>query len=225
MKNRRKRFIKIQDGCDKFCHYCVTIYRRGRSRSRSIEQIVGEVRRAEKDGMKEAILTGVDVADFKPDLLELLKQVLEETEEIKVGFGSINFAVFGDELVEFWAENVDRMVNYLHISLQSGCDETLKRMNRRHTVEDYEDLVRSLRGEIEGVKIGTDVMVGYPGETEEEFKISYDNVKKLKLDNLHVFRYSEREGTVAALKGKEWGLVEERDKKKRAKRMRDLTSK
>lgn len=223
MRYTRKRFVKIQDGCDKFCYYCLTIHRRGRSRSRSIAKIVTQVVKAEKDGKKQVILTGVDVADFKPNLAELLSKILENTERILVGFGSINLIGVTDQLIKVWRDNQERMVNYLHIPLQSGCIETLKRMNRRHTIEGYIKVVEKLRKEIKGIKIGTDLMVGYPGETKEEFEKSFENIMRLKFDKLHVFRYSEREGTVAEKKGGEWGLVSEMEKKRRAEKMRDLT--
>ena len=248
MKNRSKRFVKIQDGCDKFCYYCVSIHRRGRSRSRSIESIVKVIKQAEKEGKKEAILAGVDVADFKPGLDELLEKVLGETKKIKIGFGSINLVGLTDELIKLWSENQERMVNYLHISLQSGCNETLKRMNRKHTIEEYVRVVKKLRkalhsqGKIckglstndihhstigksnETLRVGTDIIVGYPGESEEEFEESFKNIKKLQFDNLHVFRYSKRERTVAAKRGEEWGLVDEKEKKRRAELMRALYS-
>ena len=246
MRNRRKRFIKVQDGCNKFCYYCLTIHRRGRSRSRPIKKIIDQVMKAEKDGKEQAILTGVDVADFKPSLSQLLGKILKNTETILVGFGSVNLVGVTDELIKIWKENQDRMVNYLHIPLQSGCNETLKRMNRRHTIEEYKKIVKKIRKALHSqgkackrfstndihhstigksyktIKIGTDIMVGYPGETKEEFEESFGNIKKLKLDKLHVFRYSEREGTVAATKGKEWGLVSEEEKKRRAREMRSL---
>lgn len=224
MKNRSKRFVKIQDGCDKFCYYCVSIHRRGRSRSRSIESIVKVIKQAEKEGKKEAILAGVDVADFKPGLDELLEKVLGETKKIKIGFGSINLVGLTDELIKLWSENQERMVNYLHISLQSGCNETLKRMNRKHTIEEFADLINTVRNRIKEMEIGTDVIVGYPGESEKEFEESFKNIKKLQFDNLHVFRYSKRERTVAAKRGEEWGLVDEKEKKRRAELMRALYS-
>jgi len=223
MRYTRKKFIKVQDGCNKFCYYCLTIHRRGRSRSRSIAKIVEQTIKVEKDGKEQAILTGVDVADFKPSLAKLLREVLKKTDRILVGFGSVNLVGVTDELIKVWKENKERMVNYLHIPLQSGCNETLKRMNRRHTIEEYINKTCKVRNLIRNITIGTDIMVGYPGETEGEFEESFKNIKRLKFDKLHVFRYSDREGTVAGKKGKEWGLVSEIEKKRRAELMRGLT--
>jgi len=215
-----KRFIKIQDGCSKFCHYCVIPFRRGLSKSRKTDEIVSEVVRAEKEGMKQVILTGVDIMDFKPSLTGLLKKVLGKTKKIKIGLGSINYAGFDKKFIDLWIKNKDRLVNYLHISLQSGSNQTLKRMNRRHGIEEYMSLVKLLRKKIQGIKIGTDIIVGYPGETKEEFEESLRNIKKLKFDKLHVFRYSSRPDTVAEKMEKKWGLVSEQVKKERARRVR-----
>jgi len=243
-----RRFVKIQDGCNKYCHYCVVPQRRGLSVSRPIKEIVEEVKRAEREGIKEVILTGVDIADFRlskskfkgdklawtkvnqtKGLTKLIEEILRGTKEIRIRLGSINYAAFDDEFVKLWqteprnSEGLRRLCRHWHLSLQSGNNETLKRMNRRHTIDEFMELVGKLREKIPGISITTDVIVGYPGETKEEFLEGFKNLQKIGFAKIHVFRYSLRPQTVAQLKGKEWGLVSEIEKRLRSKKVRELS--
>ena len=201
---KTRAFLKIQDGCDRYCSYCIIPYARGRVRSRDLESIVKEVENLASNGYKEVVLTGIHVASYGKDikdsdikLLDVIKQIndIEGIERIRLS--SVEPILFTDEFVEA-VSTMDKVCPHYHLSLQSGCDETLKRMKRRYTTEEYKAIVDRLRAAIPNVSITTDVIVGFPGETNEEFDKTYEFLKDIELTHMHVFKYSPRKGTPAA---------------------------
>ena len=201
---KSRAFLKIQDGCDRYCSYCIIPYARGRVRSRDLESIVKEVENLAANGYKEVVLTGIHVASYGKDiketdikLLDVIKQIndIEGIERIRLS--SVEPILFTDEFVEA-VSAMDKVCPHYHLSLQSGCDETLKRMKRRYTTEEYKTIVDRLRAAIPNVSITTDVIVGFPGETNEEFDKTYEFLKDIELTHMHIFKYSPRKGTPAA---------------------------
>ena len=201
---KTRAFMKIQDGCDRYCSYCIIPYARGRVRSRDLESIVKEVENLASNGYKEVVLTGIHVASYGKDikdsdikLLDVIKQIndIEGIERIRLS--SVEPILFTDEFVEA-VSTMDKVCPHYHLSLQSGCDETLKRMRRRYTTEEYKAIVDRLRAAIPNVSITTDVIVGFPGETNEEFDKTYEFLKDIELTHMHIFKYSPRKGTPAA---------------------------
>ena len=201
-QDKTRAFLKIQDGCNRFCTYCIIPYSRGAVCSKDPKKVIEETKSLAEHGFKEIILSGIHTASYG---LELdgdvtLVSLLEEIENIdgieRVRIGSIEPAFFTPEVVDK-IKSMKKLCPQFHLSLQSGCDATLKRMNRRYNSKEYEDIVNILRENIKDVSITTDVIVGFPGETEEEFNTTYEFLKRLKLTKTHVFKYSPREGTKA----------------------------
>lgn len=201
---KTRAFMKIQDGCDRFCTYCIIPYARGRVRSRDIDSIVDEVKKLAKNGYKEVVLTGIHVASYGKDLkdkniklLDVIKQINEIDAIERIRLSSVEPILFTDEFVNEVLK-MEKVCPHYHLSLQSGCDETLKRMNRRYTTLEYKTIVDRLRDKMPNVAITTDVIVGFPGETNEEFKQTYEFLKDTELSQMHIFKYSPRKGTPAA---------------------------
>lgn len=199
-EDRTRCFLKIQDGCDYFCTYCTIPYARGKSRSGEMEQIIEEARTAAKDGMKEIILTGVNLGDYGrgtgSKLIDLLKK-LDETESIeRYRISSIEPNLLRDEIIDFVAQS-KTFAPHFHIPLQSGSNEVLKLMSRRYKREVFKEKVEKIRATMPDAFIGVDVIVGTRGEREEYFNDSRDFIESLPISQLHVFSYSEREGTKA----------------------------
>lgn len=200
---KTRAFIKIQDGCDRYCTYCIIPYARGRIRSREIGGIINEVKTLAENGYKEVVLTGIHVASYGRDLkdgstlLDVIREVnkIEKIERIRLS--SVEPILFTDEFVEEICK-IEKLVPHYHLSLQSGCDDTLKRMNRRYSSSEYKKIVDTLRARIKDVSITTDVIVGFPGETNEEFQETLKFLKEIELMSMHVFKYSPRKGTPAA---------------------------
>jgi len=202
---RTRAFMKIQDGCDRFCTYCIIPYARGgKVRSRDLDSIVNEAKKLADNGYKEVVLTGIHVASYGKDvrdeqmnLLRVIKEV-DKIEGIKrIRLSSVEPILFTDEFVSE-VSKMDKVCPHYHLSLQSGCDETLKRMNRRYTTAEYKEIVDRLRENIPNVAITTDVIVGFPGETNDEFNKTYEFLRDIELSQMHVFKYSPRKGTPAA---------------------------
>lgn len=195
--------IKIQDGCDRFCTYCIIPYARGPVRSRNIEEIYEEAIELAKSGIKELVVTGIHISSYGKDLKNdvTLIDVLERLNTIskikRIRLGSLEPLIITEEFVHRLC-NLDKVCNHFHLSLQSGCDETLKRMNRRYTVEEFRKIVKLLRDNIPEVALTTDVIVGFPGETDEEFFKTYKFLQEIDFAKMHVFKYSPRRGTKAA---------------------------
>lgn len=198
-----RAYIKIQDGCNQFCSYCIIPYARGKVRSRSQEDILTEVRGLAEKGYKETVLTGIHISSYgvdkgKPALLELLKGIhgIDGIERIRLG--SLEPRIVTEEFARDLGK-LPKLCPHFHLSLQSGCDATLKRMNRHYTTGEYYEKVRILRRVFGDPAITADIIVGFPGETEEEFQETKAFLEKIKFYEMHVFKYSKRKGTPAAV--------------------------
>ena len=202
-QDRTRAFVKIQDGCNRFCSYCLIPYARGAVCSKAPEKIISEVAELAKNGFKEILLSGIHIASFGLDLEGgwNLVRILEEVDKVsgiqRIRIGSIDPTFFTEGVIDK-IMSLKKLCPHFHLSLQSGCDETLKRMNRRYTAQEYKTVVDNLRRNIEGVSITTDIIVGFPGETQEEFNQTYDFLKDIELSKMHIFKYSPRRGTKAA---------------------------
>ncbi len=202
---KTRAFMKIQDGCDRFCTYCIIPYARGgKIRSRDLESIVTEATNLAKKGYKEIVLTGIHVASYGKDikdedinLLTVIKKINEIDEIKRIRLSSVEPILFTKEFIEE-VKKMPKLCPHYHLSLQSGCDETLKRMNRRYTTKEYKEIVNMIRDNIKDVAITTDVIVGFPGETNQEFENTYEYLKDLGLTQMHIFKYSPRKGTPAS---------------------------
>ncbi len=279
MCGRTRLMVKVQEGCNNFCSYCIVPYLRGRERSFAPEMIIKDLREAEKQGYKEVVLCGVNIGKYhcmstpgvdinenstlpviparqgsgkhpvgiqtiahNRNLVWLIRHILENTSFPRIRISSINPDDFSDELIDLWAHpsviparqrsgkhpagiqgarSRSRLCPHFHISLQSGSDSVLKRMGRKYDTEQYASLIAKLRRKIPEVQITTDIIVGFPGETDEEFAETLKFVKKMKFLKVHVFRYSPREGTRAA---KMPDQVSEKIKKERAVKLQKLES-
>ena len=203
VSDHTRAYIKVQDGCNQFCSYCIIPYTRGRVRSRAKQDVISEIKRIAKNGTKEVVLTGIHLSsygkDFKDgtDLLDLIKSVQEVNGIQRIRLGSLEPRII---TLEFAQElrKLDKFCPHFHLSLQSGCEATLKRMNRHYTPEEYYEKCELLREVFEHPAITTDVIVGFPGETEEEFEETYKFLEKVNFYEMHVFKYSKRKGTRAA---------------------------
>mgnify|MGYP001015503270 FL=1 len=202
-QDKTRAFLKIQDGCNSFCSYCAIPFARGAVCSKTPEKIIEEVNRLASHGFKEIILSGILISSYGVDLEGNwnLMRVLEKVDKIdgieRVRIGSVSPKFFTEDVI-IRISKLKKICPHFHISLQSGCNETLKRMNRHYTTDEYNNVVESLRNNIKDVSITTDVIVGFPGETEEEFNTTYKFLEKIKLSKMHIFKYSPREGTKAA---------------------------
>ena len=200
---RARTEIKIQDGCNNFCTYCLIPYARGRIRSRNKENVLKEVSDIAKSGIKEIVLTGIHIASYGKDFEEeyRLIDLLEDLNKIegieRIRLGSLEPTIVTEEFAKRLSK-LQKICNHFHLSLQSGCNETLKRMNRKYTTEEFKQVTERLRKYFKDVNLTTDIIVGFPGETEEEFNITYNFLKDIKFYKMHVFKYSKRDGTIAA---------------------------
>ncbi len=245
-----RAYIKVQDGCNQFCSYCIIPFARGRVRSRSLESVVEEVRELARNGYREVVLTGIHLssygADFREktsdsegpevsgkilnreehfhggqegtDLLALIRAVHEVDGILRIRLGSLEPRIITEEFVRT-AAGLEKLCPHFHLSLQSGCDATLKRMNRRYTAAEYLEKCALLRKYFRNPALTTDVIVGFPGETEEEFAASMEFVDQVDFYETHIFKYSRREGTRAAAMADQ---VPEPVKAERSRRMIEL---
>lgn len=226
--NHQRAYIKVQDGCNQFCSYCIIPYTRGRVRSRKPENILEEIRLLAQDGVKEFVLTGIHISSYGIDFSETKQeydQLMEQNDTIqrcrnqevvheirdlgdliyaieqipeveRIRLGSLEPRIITTEFLDKIGKS-EKLCPHFHLSLQSACNETLKRMNRKYTIEEFMGKCQMLREYFDRPAITTDVIVGFPGETEEEFAITVANLERLKLYEIHVFKYSVRSGTVA----------------------------
>jgi len=199
---KTRAVLKIQEGCNQFCSYCIIPYARGPIRSRKPQSILEEVYRLAETGFLEIVLTGIHIASYgkdlkTTDLLGLLEDIHKVEGIQRIRLGSIEPTLLTDDFVRK-IKKLPKVCRHYHISLQSGCDATLKRMNRRYSTAQFREIVERLRREMPDTAITTDIMVGFPGETEEEFAETYSFVESIKFSKIHVFQYSPRIGTPAA---------------------------
>ena len=202
LANRTRAYLKIQDGCSQYCSYCIIPYARGPIRSREPQEVVAEVKGLAENGFKEVVLTGIHVASYGKDrrdtsLLDILKQVHEVEGIERIRFSSIEPNVVTEEFAQTMAA-LPKVCDHFHLSLQSGCDKTLKEMNRKYDTEKYRQAVATLRKYLPKVALTTDIIVGFPGETEEDFRESYAFAEEIGFAKIHVFPYSPKRGTPAA---------------------------
>ena len=196
-----RAYLKVQDGCNQFCSYCIIPYVRGRVRSRKKEEILEEVLRLTKNGYQEFVLTGIHLSSYGVDcednLLELIKAVHEIEGVKRIRLGSLEPRIITEEFAQALG-NMPKICPHFHLSLQSGCDATLKRMNRKYSAEEYLEGCRLLRKYFKNPALTTDVIVGFPQESEEEFEQSYKMIESVEFYDTHIFKYSRRQGTRAA---------------------------
>lgn len=235
--------VKVQDGCDRFCSYCIIPYARGKVRSRNPESILREITKIAQSGIKEVVITGIHLASFGKDfkvedeikfrkefgysenyepfnpkddlhtggfrLIELLEQINKVKGIERIRLGSLEPKLINEEFVSRLSK-LNKICDHFHLSLQSGCDKTLKDMNRRYTTEEFENSANLLRKVYPNVALTTDVIVGFPGETDEDFEKTYEFLKKIKFYKMHIFKYSPKKGTVAkAMKNQIDGKIKE----------------
>ena len=221
-----RAYLKVQDGCNQFCTYCIIPYARGRVRSRRPESVLKEVRTLAEKGYQEVVLTGIHLSSYgtdfpeteRIDLLELIRRVNEVEGICRIRLGSLEPGIITEEFVEALSR-MPKVCPHFHLSLQSGCDATLKRMNRRYDSSEYAEKCEILRKYYEAPALTTDVIVGFPMETEEEFEESLEFVKKIHFYETHIFKYSRRHGTKAAAME---GQLTEAVKAARSDRMLEL---
>ncbi|WP_273319486.1 tRNA (N(6)-L-threonylcarbamoyladenosine(37)-C(2))-methylthiotransferase MtaB [Vallitalea guaymasensis] len=202
VNDKTRAYIKIQDGCNQFCSYCIIPYTRGRIRSREMSSVIKEVNTLASNGYHEIVLTGIHIASYGKDLtntslIELLMRLNEIDGILRIRLGSLEPNLITEDFISQLAK-LNKVCPHFHLSLQSGCDATLKRMNRKYTTETFYNKVEIIRKAYENPSITTDIIVGFPGETDEEFDSTLDFVRKIRFSGIHVFKYSMREGTPAA---------------------------
>ena len=247
--------VKVQDGCDRFCSYCIIPYARGKVRSRNPESILREIAQIAQDGIKEVVITGIHLASFGKDfsmedakkyretfgynqnfkpfdpkddlhtggfrLIELLEQINKVKGIERIRLGSLEPKLITEDFVKRLSK-LEKICPHFHLSLQSGCDKTLKEMNRRYTTEEFENSANLLRRVYHEVALTTDIIVGFPNETDEDFKKTYEFLKKIKFYKMHIFKYSPKKGTVAI---KMKNQVDGKIKEERSKRLIELSNK
>lgn len=222
-KNTRA-FLKIQDGCNNFCTYCIIPYARGRVRSRQKESVLNQAQRLVDNGYVEIVLTGIHTAGYGEDLddysfYELLVDLVKIKGLKRLRISSIETSQISDEIIDLIGSN-EIIVDHLHVPLQAGSDATLKRMNRKYTTAEYLEKINKIRSYLPNIAFTTDVIVGFPGETDEEFEETYNFIKQVNYSELHVFPYSPRKNTPAA---KMKDQVNDQIKHERANRLLQLS--
>lgn len=224
---KTRAVIKIQDGCDRFCSYCIIPYARGKVRSRKKENILSEIKKIAEEDIKEVVITGIHIASYGKDfeenyrLIDLLEDI-NKIEKIKrIRLGSLEPTLITEEFMNRLTK-LDKICHHFHLSLQSGCDETLKRMNRIYTTKQFEEIVNLIRKNYDDVILTTDIIVGFPEETEEEFEKTYEFLSKIKFYKMHIFKYSPRKGTPAA---RNKNQIDGSIKEERSRRLIELSNK
>lgn len=223
---KTRAVIKVQDGCNNFCSYCIIPYARGRICSRDPKSVISEITQIANKGIKEVVITGIQVSSYGKDfdnnyrLIDLLEEINKITGIERIRLGSLEPIMITDEFCARISK-IEKLCHHFHLSLQSGCDKTLKEMNRKYTTSDFKKVVQRLRKLYDDVILTTDIIVGFPNETEEDFEITYDFLKKIKFYKMHVFKYSPRKGTVAA---KMKNQISGYEKERRSKKLLELSS-
>lgn len=202
--DKTRAVVKVQDGCDRFCSYCIIPYARGHIRSRKIENVVAEIEKIAQEGIKEVVITGIHIASYgkewkeETSLIDLLEAIHSVTGIQRIRLGSLEPTIITNDFLERLVK-LDKICDHFHLSLQSGCNATLKRMNRRYTTEEFKKSVQLLRKYYPNVALTTDIIVGFPAETSEEFETTYQFLKEMQFYKMHIFKYSPRKGTKAAI--------------------------
>jgi len=191
-----RKILPIQSGCDNFCTYCIVPYLRP-TYSYSIKDIISEIKKLEKQGIKEVILAGINISLYQPGLAKLLNQILTKTTISRIRFGSININAFSNKLIALYSKT-SRLCRHFHIPAQSGSDKILKLMKRNYSTKEFIDTVKKIKAQIPDVNITTDIIVGFPGETNNDFKKTLSFCRRLCFGKIHIFRYSPRPKTPAA---------------------------
>ena len=200
--DKTRAVIKVQDGCDRFCSYCIIPFARGVVRSRNPQNVYDEISMIASQGIKEVVITGIHVASYGKDfkngfgLINLLEKIHDIPGIERIRLGSIEPLWMTNEVIERLSK-LNKICHQFHLSLQSGCDDTLQRMNRRYTTNQFEEIVNNIRHMFEDAILTTDIIVGFAGETDEEFEQTYDFLKKINFYKMHIFKYSPRKGTKA----------------------------
>jgi len=220
---KTRAFLKIQDGCDNFCTYCIIPYARGRVRSRDIESIKKETQYLKDSGVRELVITGIEVASYGKDLdghklIDAIEAVAEVDKDMRIRLSSLEISVITEDFLER-VSKIEHFCRHFHLSLQSGCDKILKLMNRKYTTEIFKEKVNMIRKYFPNAGITSDVIVGFPNETDDDFKDTLDYVRDIKLSRIHVFPYSIRKNTKAALMDQ----VDPQTKNKRAHLLHDVS--
>lgn len=224
---KTRAVIKVQDGCDRFCSYCIIPYARGRVRSRKAEKVIAEIEKIAQEGIQEVVITGIHIASYGKDFKQeyRLIDLLEEINQIKgiqrIRLGSIEPLLITEEFVNRLSK-LEKICHHFHLSLQSGCDETLKRMNRRYTTQEFQEIVKRLRKSYKDVILTTDIIVGFPQETQEEFEKTYQFLQEIKFYKMHIFKYSPRKGTKAAQMAEQ---IDGKIKEERSQKLIELSNK
>lgn len=228
---KNRAVIKVQDGCNMFCTYCIIPYARGRIRSRKIDSVVKEITDIAKTGIKEVVITGIHVASYGKDwdeqgkkqirLIDLLEEINKIDGIERIRLGSLEPTFITEEFLQRLTK-LEKVCDHFHLSLQSGCDATLKRMNRKYTTSQFKEITDRLKKAYPEVSLTTDIIVGFPGETDEEFEKTYKFLKEINFYKMHVFKYSPRKGTPAA---KMINQVDGNIKEQRSRKLIDLSNK
>lgn len=220
---RTRAFIKIQDGCDNFCSYCIIPYVRGKCRSKEEEKVIKEATDLANNGYKEIVLTGIHTGNYGADLDTSFNDLLEKLIKIdkleRIRISSIEITELNRDVLETINKS-SKIANHLHIPLQSGCDEVLKKMNRKYNVLNFENIIKSIRNIRKDISISTDVIVGFPGETEKMFEETIATCKRIGFSKIHVFPYSDRKGTKASAMSDK---IDNKIKKDRARKLIEVS--
>lgn len=217
---RTRAFVKIQDGCNNYCSYCIIPYLRGTIRNKDLNDAINEINTLVNNGFKEIVLTGIHTGSY-PELVKLIQEISKNDKLERIRISSIEATEINDEFLKELKNN-NKICNHMHIPVQAACDNTLKKMNRKYDMNKFKEIINKIREVRPDINITTDLIVGFPTETKEDFSESYNNAKEIKFGKIHVFPYSKRDGTVAA---KMKSVVTDAEKKERTHKMITLSNK
>lgn len=217
---RTRAFVKIQDGCNNYCSYCIIPYLRGTIRNKDLYDAINEINTLVNNGFKEIVLTGIHTGSY-PELVKLIQEISKNDKLERIRISSIEATEINDEFLKELKNN-NKICNHMHIPVQAACDNTLKKMNRKYDMNKFKEIINKIREVRPDINITTDLIVGFPTETKEDFLESYNNAKEIKFGKIHVFPYSKRDGTVAA---KMKSIVTDTEKKERTHKMITLSNK
>ena len=217
---RTRAFVKIQDGCNNYCSYCIIPYLRGTIRNKDLNDAINEINTLANNGFKEIVLTGIHTGSY-PELVKLIQEISKNDKLERIRISSIEATEINDEFLKELKNN-NKICNHMHIPVQAACDNTLKKMNRKYDMNKFKEIINKIREVRPDINITTDLIVGFPTETKEDFLESYNNANEIKFGKIHVFPYSKRDGTVAA---KMKSIVTDAEKKERTHKMITLSNK